>query len=454
MTVWNNLTRFLENCQQNEIHLPIEDIATIVIDLPDSAYKYREFWANSRNGRPHSVAWLDAGFKTGKVIMQEDVATQKSTVVRVPFVRDTSATRQTASIPIANEKNAVKQNQNNMGSAFKALTHHLENCGQDEFTLTLEEIIEILSPRELTNRMCTEKQSWLANSRGTSFCCGWLNAGYRVTHVSLENQRVHSVTFSKEDTLRIQGDVPRNAEPKTVLTSPSTLGIDKALASIRKFYDTTTVGVHTRYRSWEHCYKAFRDNRHDPAKKDHLYLHLAAYLASWGMYRGGSFLLTKVDYQVHIDVAHVLLRDDYANLFDIEHVSSDRIDQIWDLSVAIKNAYPERYRSSVSDTLITKILLGVFGCAPAYDRYFKYTAKKYKVGSGSWSKKSLKDIWGYYENHREDFEKLRHELRWGEDGNRYPPMKLMDMCLWQIGFDEDPNNKKEEKIPRLNLEAK
>ena len=50
---------------------------------------------------------------------------------------------------------------------------------------------------------------------------------------------------------------------------------------------------------------------------DYLSLQLAFYLASWGMYRGSSFLLQK-DYRVHIPVVREILRNKYDSLAGIE----------------------------------------------------------------------------------------------------------------------------------------
>src|ERR1700724_165165 len=52
-------------------------------------------------------------------------------------------------------------------------------------------------------------------------------------------------------------------------------------------------GPHDRDRSWEHCYRYFRSADASTIRKDHdqAALQLGFYLASWGMYRGSSFLL-------------------------------------------------------------------------------------------------------------------------------------------------------------------
>jgi len=206
------------------------------------------------------------------------------------------------------------------------------------------------------------------------------------------------------------------------------LDIETAIKNIRKYHDTSKDGVHTRYRSWAHCYKAFRENRHNKDKVDFLCLHLAWYLASWGMLRN-SFLLNR-DYLVHEPLVKEIVSGRFESLFTDNH-TPDMIPLTMEASKEILKAYAG---NSITQTLITKILIGVFGCAPAYDRYFIGGAKKYKVCSVSWSQRSLTSLWQYYEHYREAFEKLRYELN--IEGLQYTPMKLLDMCLWQIGFDE------------------
>src|SRR4051812_29076293 len=62
-------------------------------------------------------------------------------------------------------------------------------------------------------------------------------------------------------------------------------------------------GFH-RFSSWDHCYKSFGNERTD---LDTLALNLGVYLASWGMYRGSSFLL-EFDYKIHVDTARLVRR--------------------------------------------------------------------------------------------------------------------------------------------------
>lgn len=184
-------------------------------------------------------------------------------------------------------------------------------------------------------------------------------------------------------------------------------------------------------------------NTNDEKVLDYLSLHLAFYLASWGMYRGSSFLLQK-DYKVHIPIVRIIMEEKYNSLMGIsaeELIESRNLELLDDLSERIKKAYAEELpllegtTNNATDTLITKILLGTLGCVPAYDRYYVQTVRKYGISTGKYNRKSVRKVAQYYLDNKFDFEKVRVELSVG--GVDYPAMKLMDMCMWQIGFEND-----------------
>lgn len=97
---------------------------------------------------------------------------------------------------------------------------------------------------------------------------------------------------------------------------------NKVIDAALRFYTDTVRDTKGRYRSWEHCYKVFHDarmkrQRGESPDYDYLSLHLAFYLASWGMYRGSSFLLQQ-DYTVHEDAVVEILHEEYDLLQGIE----------------------------------------------------------------------------------------------------------------------------------------
>ena len=222
--------------------------------------------------------------------------------------------------------------------------------------------------------------------------------------------------------------------------------VDLILESSVKFYDTLKKDENGRYRSWEHCYSNFinaRDNKN--AELDYLSLQLAFYLASWGMYRGSSFLLKK-DYKIHIPVVKELLKEEYDPLAGIDCVELKReenqrlleninafLDEYYsNIRDEVKNI---KVRNQLSSTLITKILMGTLGCVPAYDRYFISGIKKQKVASGNYNMKSIIQLVDFYEKNIVELENIRKDMK--VNGMAYPQMKILDMAFWQIGLDSD-----------------
>ncbi len=69
---------------------------------------------------------------------------------------------------------------------------------------------------------------------------------------------------------------------------------------IASYFGKVSAEPNHRYRSWEHCYRFFRARPRNEIRSDLdvAALQLGFYLASWGMYRGSSFLLQR-DYTVH-----------------------------------------------------------------------------------------------------------------------------------------------------------
>lgn len=194
---------------------------------------------------------------------------------------------------------------------------------------------------------------------------------------------------------------------------------------------------HGRFRSWEHCYGFFSANRFNPDEEtiDLLCLHLAFYLASWGMYRGSSFLFQK-DYLFHRQAVQLLLSHEWSDLW---HPSATFLSQsknaqrIMDLSAKLNQIYmqaAERERD-LTDTLTTKILLGTLGCVPAYDINFKKAARKLSRGLATYTATSVLTLARFYSEHEDAFEPLR--LSCNQYGVDYPPMKILDMCLFTYG---------------------
>jgi len=221
--------------------------------------------------------------------------------------------------------------------------------------------------------------------------------------------------------------------------------IDELINAAQAFYADARRDENGRSRSWEHCYRVFRDARTEPyPDRDYLSLHLAFYLASWGMYRGSSFLLQK-DYKVLVPIVEEVLKPDYDCLFGVactdlrEHEVQVMLTKLYDYIVGyfrpIRDEVAGReVASSVSPVLVTKILMGTLGCVPAYDRFFQDGVATYKVTTQTYSPESILKLVDYYEEHNDRLEEVRRGFV--ADGLTYPQMKLLDMGFWQIGFDK------------------
>ena len=227
--------------------------------------------------------------------------------------------------------------------------------------------------------------------------------------------------------------------------------IDELIDAAQTFYEDARRDENGRSRSWEHCYRVFRDARTDPSPDyDYLSLHLAFYLASWGMYRGSCFLLQK-DYKVLSPVVEKILKPEYDCLFGLACADlreSEVKDRLENLNKYIAKHFEpirdevagRKVASDVSPVLITKILMGTLGCVPAYDRFFVDGIKKYKVTTQEYSLESVRKLAKFYEAHNDRLEEARRGMRVGD--LIYPQMKLLDMGFWQVGFEKEARDAK------------
>lgn len=212
-----------------------------------------------------------------------------------------------------------------------------------------------------------------------------------------------------------------------------------------KYHSLSKEEEHHRFRSWEHCYSFFQRNKEKLNVKevfDHSSLHLAFYLASWGMLRGSSFLLQK-DYTVHTYfLENIVINPTYQRFFNEnknEYIMDETINGIDDLIYETKRVYLDHIREingektiiNVTDTLASKILLGVYGNVPAYDRYFKNALLLFGFNN-QFNERSLRELANFYNANHSVFNEMRKLFI--TDGVYYTPMKLIDMYFWQIGF--------------------
>jgi len=202
-----------------------------------------------------------------------------------------------------------------------------------------------------------------------------------------------------------------------------------------------------RYASFDFCFNYFQ-NYKDQGKINELShteniqlscLQLGFYLASWGMLRGSSFLLEKSVKFYEPLIIGISEFDTAIWDIDIDNYSNENIE----ILLACKNMIVEKLgnNNKASDTLVTKIMLGVFGNVPAYDDFFR---KGFKIHS--FGKKSLKQISQYYLQNNEMIDNAviyTFDYYSGLPTNRkYTKAKVVDMIGFMQGIGIGRKNKK------------
>jgi hypothetical protein len=203
------------------------------------------------------------------------------------------------------------------------------------------------------------------------------------------------------------------------------------------YYGEIIGDTHHRYRSWEHCYRFFREVKPSgiAAQRRHAALQLGFYLASWGMYRGSTFLLQHA-YTIHLGVVDCLASSHFAPLWEREFgCQADDVKLvpvILEAVEAISKAYSQF--GQPTETLVTKVLLGTFGCLPACDQYFIAGFRRAGLGYSYLNTRFIKKLLAFS---REHLTELRSEQATIKDhsGAHYPLMKIVDMYFWQLGYE-------------------
>lgn len=219
--------------------------------------------------------------------------------------------------------------------------------------------------------------------------------------------------------------------------------------TIKKYVTDINSDTFHRFISWDNCNKVFSSN----PKVENLDLHLAFYLASWGMYRGSSGLL-QLNHKVHEEAVEIILKEEHQRLRcdSTKEVSRADIAAIMKLKNDLADYYgskeylrgKEKKKVSPTDTLLSKIMLGTLGCVPAYDRYFLVGLNAKIKGHSVFNEDSLNALFDFIEKHRKEIEEAQEHIK-KETDKHYPFMKIVDMYFWQIGYDIELEKEKGKK---------
>jgi len=217
-----------------------------------------------------------------------------------------------------------------------------------------------------------------------------------------------------------------------------------------------------RYASFDYCYNYFLRTEDLTKDIEKSCLVLGFYLASWGMFRGSSFLLEKSIKYFERTIKYIANRPKSDWKIDVDNYDSDNniatiikiYSDIKDILITEDNAHL---------TLVTKILLGVFGFVPAFDKYFgdafRVIAKDDKNGFRVLNAESLTFIKRFYEANKDSIDKLSNQthtidfLTGKETDINYTKAKIIDMYGFTIEFEKAKKIKEEKIKKKMNNNA-
>lgn len=284
----------------------------------------------------------------------------------------------------------------------------------------------------------------------------------------------------------------KNYECKDFLKNIDADYIERA---VDLFIDNS-IGFETRSNTWDNCHNCFKDlhiTKGDYSNlsgfdKERARLYLMNYLASWGMYRGSTFVL-QYDDKIYDDIIEIIFNSKYDDLWDLsynflknnfKYVVHKVIELIGELDAILapyrnftyfektdwidklqggnnngqKNNSNEQkgqqsvYQVEVSRTLISKILLGTICCMPALDTNFNSVTEYKNPPLNKYYLEFLFDMilkkgtGGIYDNSNDNsknkanmsiFEKLENKYK---KDQKYPLMKIVDMAFFTIGDEK------------------
>lgn len=194
-----------------------------------------------------------------------------------------------------------------------------------------------------------------------------------------------------------------------------------------------------RYDSFDYCYGYFQTNQSNlTSNMEQSCMALWSYLASWGMLRGSSILLQKGNYKALEDTITVIQRyfNNPQSLPNIENDSrNDYVEKVVRLCADIKESFVKNRIQpfTPTKTLITKIVLGVFGVFPALDQFFCDT-----FGKGNSIKGFAGVVWDFNKHYRSVLQSVNFQVQSFSGRStrlNYPTAKLIDMFGFTYGMN-------------------
>ncbi len=204
-----------------------------------------------------------------------------------------------------------------------------------------------------------------------------------------------------------------------------------------------------RNQSWNILYDLTKEYIDGKRKDLEFYtLNLSMYLASWGMYRGSTKLLQHFNFKILNPITEIILNEKYHELYYLYSLEefSNKKDLILSLYVEIKEGLEEIFKKSkplkrkrdgkeeevktsgVTTTLITKIMLGSYGCIVAYDNFVSKELSLIGIQVNIKKKEQLEKSLNQTIKTLEEIKFTPKSI----DGVKYPLMKNFDMALFGL----------------------
>lgn len=192
-----------------------------------------------------------------------------------------------------------------------------------------------------------------------------------------------------------------------------------------------------RYASYDYCFNYFRsfrdaDDTAALAEGEHLQtscLQLGFYLASWGMFRGKADLLNHSARRLAPVVEAIAAAPNAIWNVDADDYGPEVQTLMFNVARDLREVLP----GGQSQTLVTKTMLGVYGCVPAFDRFFRVG-----FGVSTFGPKALSAIAAYYRANAERLDQYRvPTLDFGTGlptARTYTAAKVIDMVFFTVGL--------------------
>ena len=211
--------------------------------------------------------------------------------------------------------------------------------------------------------------------------------------------------------------------------------------SIKKYINKFQNNLKAQISQFDYCYNYFysfykKRKIKDIANKKNLQiscLQLGFYLANFGMMRG-STVLSKKSLGYLIPLIELISRSKRKLWkIDVDSYSDENIHALLKCKESIADG---KILEKASETLVTKIMLGVYGNIPAFDTYFRRGFKS--LGVNTVDEQSLSNIHKFYDEKKEEIDAIEiftHDFpKEVATKIKYTKARLIDMYGFQKGL--------------------